>query len=91
MLASLHRHCTTITSLFPFPLEAVKMEKQAGVIAVLTKSGEHGLKVSLRTNTPCTFGSSKNSTFRMRDNVDIRGIHCIVNVNSKGFVRIVSS
>lgn len=65
------------------------MEKQAGVIVVLTKNGDPGAKVPLKTNTPCSFGSSANATVRMhKENQDLREFHCIVNVDDKGFVSI---
>lgn len=66
------------------------MEKQAGVVVVLTKSGDQNIKVPLKTNTPCTFGSSVNATIRVNiDNRNLRDIHCTINVDSKGFVCVV--
>lgn len=63
------------------------MEKQAGVIVVLTKNGDQGAKVPLKTNTPCTFGCNINATVRMRaENENLRDVHCVVNVDDKGFV-----
>lgn len=66
------------------------MEKQAGVVIVLTKSGEQGVKVPLKTNTPCSLGSSVNATIRMNpDNANLRDIHCVIDVNAKGFVSMM--
>lgn len=67
------------------------MEKQAGVIVVLTKNGDQGVKVPLRTNTPCSFGSSIDATVRMhKENQNLKEFHCIVNVDDKGFVGILT-
>lgn len=66
------------------------MEKQAGVVVVLSKSGDQGVKVPLKTNTPCSLGSSLNATIRVFvDNHNLRDVHCVINVNAKGFVCVV--
>lgn len=65
------------------------MEKQAGIIVILTKNEDHGVKVPLKTNTQCSFGSSLNATVRLKiDNKNLGGIHCVINVDSKGFVSV---
>lgn len=67
------------------------MDKQAGVIVVLSKNGDQLQKVPLRTNTPCTFGSNTEARVRLEQdgNTKLEGIHCVVNVDSKGFVRFI--
>lgn len=63
------------------------MDNYFGEIYMINNAGER-VKVTDLSQETCTFGSSQDSTVRLRiNNTQLKPIHCEIQVTSEGYVR----